>query len=63
VHLAICKASGIQVAVKVYHRSKLSRLNHYQVRREIRIHADLDHPNILRLVRCAAARAGGRCAC
>ena len=31
VHLAICKATGTQVAVKVYHRCKLSQLNHYQV--------------------------------
>jgi hypothetical protein len=57
VHLAIDKATGIQVAVKVYHRVKLSQLNHYQVQREIKIHAGLDHPNILRLVR---GRGGGR---
>ncbi|KAI8468632.1 MAG: kinase-like domain-containing protein [Monoraphidium minutum] len=57
VHLAVCKATGIQVAVKVYHRCKLSQLNHYQlsqlnpyqVKREIRIHSELDHPNVLRL--------------
>lgn len=49
-HLALCKTTGIQVAVKVYHRCKLSQLNHYQVKREIRIHSCLDHPNILKLV-------------
>lgn len=57
VHLALDKATGIQVALKMYHRSKLSQLNQYQVKREIRIHSCLDHPNILRLVR-ARARPG-----
>jgi hypothetical protein len=51
VHLALDKATGIQVALKVYHRVKLSQLNQYQVKREIRIHSCLDHPNVLRLVR------------
>jgi serine/threonine protein kinase len=60
VHLAIDRATGIQVAVKVYHRVKLSQLNHYQVQREIRIHAGLDHPNILRLVSPRAAGLRGR---
>ncbi|GBF96529.1 aurora protein [Raphidocelis subcapitata] len=49
VHLALDKASGIQVALKVYHRVKLSQLNQYQVKREVRIHACLDHPNVLKL--------------
>jgi hypothetical protein len=34
----------------MYHRSKLSELNHFQVQREIRIHAGLDHRNIIPLV-------------
>jgi serine/threonine protein kinase len=51
VHLAICKATGAQVAIKVYHRCKLSQLNNYQVHREIRIHSCLDHKNVLQLVR------------
>lgn len=50
VHLAICKATGIQVAIKVYHRCKLSQLNNYQVQREIRIHSCLAHPYIVQLV-------------
>ncbi|KAF8065557.1 hypothetical protein HT031_003158 [Scenedesmus sp. PABB004] len=49
VHLAICKATGTQVAIKVYHRCKLSQLNNYQVQREIRIHSCLDHKNVLAL--------------
>lgn len=35
VYLAIDRATGLQVAVKSYHRHKLSALNHYQVRRGI----------------------------
>jgi hypothetical protein len=31
VYLAIDRATGLQVAVKSYHRHKLSALNHYQV--------------------------------
>jgi aurora kinase len=50
VHLAIDKATGTQVAIKVYHRCKLSQLNNYQVQREIRIHSCLDHKNVLQLV-------------
>jgi aurora kinase len=50
VHLAICKTTGIQVAIKVYHRCKLSQLNNYQVQREIRIHGALSHAYILELV-------------
>lgn len=50
VHLAICKATGTQVAIKVYHRCKLSQLNNYQVQREIRIHSCLDHKHVLQLV-------------
>lgn len=67
VHLAICKATGAQVAIKVYHRCKLSQLNNYQVHREIRIHSCLDHKNVLQLVRvprvktaAAATRPPGR---
>lgn len=58
VHLAICKATGLQVAIKVYHRCKLSQLNNYQVQREIRIHSCLDHKNVLQLVSGATRRGG-----
>ncbi len=57
VHLAICKATDIQVAIKVYHRCKLSQLNNYQVQREIRIHSCLDHRNVLQLVSKGGNRA------
>ncbi|KAF6254672.1 hypothetical protein COO60DRAFT_297186 [Scenedesmus sp. NREL 46B-D3] len=50
VHLAIDKATGTQVAIKVYHRCKLSQLNNYQVQREIRIHSCVDHKNVLQLL-------------
>jgi len=58
VHLAVDKATGIQVALKVYHRVKLSQLNQYQVKREIRIHSCLDHPNVLKLVSCLGRALG-----
>jgi serine/threonine protein kinase len=58
VHLAICKATGTQVAIKVYHRCKLSQLNNYQVHREIRIHSCLDHKNVLQLVRMHRSNLG-----
>jgi serine/threonine protein kinase len=56
VHLAIDKATGTQVAIKVYHRCKLSQLNNYQVQREIRIHSCLDHKNVLQLVSKSAVQ-------
>lgn len=34
VYLASCKISGNQVAVKLYHKNKLSELNFFQVSRE-----------------------------
>jgi hypothetical protein len=40
-----------QAAIKVYHKCKLSDLNCFQILREIRIHAGLDHKNIIHLVR------------
>lgn len=40
-----------QVAVKLYHKSKLSELNYFQIGREIRIHSQLDHKYIVQLVR------------
>ena len=50
VYLATCRSSGNQVAVKLYHKNKLSELNYFQVSREIRIHSSLDHKNIIQLV-------------
>ncbi len=34
----------------MYHKAKLSELNYFQISREIRIHSQLDHQNILQLV-------------
>ena len=50
VYLANCRTSGNQVAIKLYHKNKLSELNYFQVSREIRIHSSLDHKNIIQLV-------------
>ncbi|GAX74015.1 hypothetical protein CEUSTIGMA_g1465.t1 [Chlamydomonas eustigma] len=49
VYLASCRTSGLQVAIKLYHKNKLSELNYYQVSREIGIHSSLDHNNIIQL--------------
>ncbi|KAG2453438.1 hypothetical protein HYH02_001661 [Chlamydomonas schloesseri] len=49
VYLGTCRTSGNQVAVKLYHKQKLSELNHFQVAREITIHSSLDHKNIIQL--------------
>ncbi|EFJ45397.1 serine/threonine protein kinase [Volvox carteri f. nagariensis] len=49
VYLGTCRTTGNQVAVKLYHKNKLSELNHYQVAREITIHSGLDHKHIIQL--------------
>ncbi|KAG2439374.1 hypothetical protein HXX76_004731 [Chlamydomonas incerta] len=49
VYLGTCRTSGNQVAVKLYHKQKLSELNHFQVAREITIHSSLDHKNIIQM--------------
>ncbi len=43
----------------MYHKQKLSELNYFQISREIRIHSQLDHQNIVQLV-SATQGAGGR---
>ena len=55
VYLATCRTTGNQAAVKLYHKSKLSELNFFQVGREINIHGSLNHKNILQLV-CLCGR-------
>lgn len=50
VYLASDKTTGNQVALKQYHKNKLSELNMFQVAREIKIHSILNHENILQLV-------------
>lgn len=58
VYLATCRTTGNQVAVKLYHKSKLSELNHFQVSREVRIHGNLDHKHIVQLVRASDLELG-----
>lgn len=53
VYVATCRLTGNQAAIKMYHKNKLSELNKFQVQREIRIHAGLDHKHIIQLVRAA----------
>lgn len=48
---AFCKKTSQPLAIKTYKKRKLSPLNRCQVAREIHIHAQLDHPNIIALVR------------
>ena len=45
------RGSNTAVAVKMYFKSKMTSLNLHQVQREIMIHAQLDHPNVIALVR------------
>lgn len=47
---AFCKKTSQPLAIKTYKKRKLSPLNRCQVAREIHIHAQLDHPNIIALV-------------
>ncbi|KAK9815326.1 hypothetical protein WJX72_001838 [[Myrmecia] bisecta] len=46
---ATCRQSQIPIALKLYRKARLSDLNWYQVEREIRIHAALQHENIIQL--------------
>jgi serine/threonine protein kinase len=48
---AFCKKTSAPLAIKTYKKRKLSPLNRCQVAREINIHAQLDHPNVIALVR------------
>jgi aurora kinase len=48
---AFCKKTSAPLAIKTYKKRKLSPLNRCQVAREINIHSQLDHPNVIALVR------------
>ncbi|KAG2429645.1 hypothetical protein HXX76_010873 [Chlamydomonas incerta] len=48
-YMATDRISGIQVALKLYRKRKLSVLNRYQVEREVRLHINLHHENIIHL--------------
>ncbi|PSC70705.1 aurora other [Micractinium conductrix] len=43
------KPSGATVALKSYSKRRLSTLNWYQVEREVRLHSQLRHPNVISL--------------
>jgi len=46
---AFCKTTRTPVAIKAYKKSRLSKLNDFQVRREVAMHAALVHPNVIDL--------------
>eukprot|EP00775_Hariotina_reticulata_P007067 gene7067-7280_t len=46
---AFCKKTSLPLAIKTYKKRKLSALNRRQVAREVTIHAQLDHPNVIAL--------------
>ncbi len=66
VYYAVCKLSGTPVALKAYHKVRLTELNLFQIQREITIHSSVDHRNIIQLVRvqyrlrCICMHDGGR---
>eukprot|EP01025_Chloroclados_australasicus_P056133 TRINITY_DN68_c0_g1_i1.p1 TRINITY_DN68_c0_g1~~TRINITY_DN68_c0_g1_i1.p1 ORF type:complete len:610 (-),score=23.29 TRINITY_DN68_c0_g1_i1:514-2343(-) len=46
---AIDRVSGMHVAIKSYDVSQLSLIEQTQVAREVKLHANLTHPNVIRL--------------
>lgn len=48
-HQAQDQVSGAIVALKVYHMSKLNNISSHQVAREVRLHAAMEHENIIAL--------------
>lgn len=49
VYKGLCKSSGVVVCLKVYKLSNLCELNRFQVYREVRLHASLQHENVVQL--------------
>lgn len=47
VYYAICRKSTQPVAIKMYLKAKLSKLNRKQVEREVILHSSLNHPHII----------------
>jgi len=47
VYYALCRKSCLPVAIKMYNKAKLTKLNRRQVEREINIHSSLSHPHII----------------
>lgn len=56
---AFCKWSMSIVAIKMYDTTKLHDLSRHQLGREIRLHASLDHRQVIRL-HAAFAQVGQR---
>lgn len=52
VYHAFCRKSAIPVALKIYKKRKLGILNMRQVEREIQIHIQIQHANVVDLVGC-----------
>ncbi|KAK9839488.1 hypothetical protein WJX81_005063 [Elliptochloris bilobata] len=46
---AVCRQSLLPLVLKLYRKSRLSELNWYQVEREIKIHSQLFHQNVIAL--------------
>jgi aurora kinase len=49
VYRAVCKRSGITVALKLYKRSMLNDMERHQIAREIWLHIQLNHSSIIAL--------------
>lgn len=49
VYKGMCKSSGTLVCLKIYKLSSLCELNRFQVYREVRLHASLQHENVVQL--------------
>lgn len=50
VYLATCKSAPDRpFVIKMYHKERLNKANMKQVEREIKIHSELKHPNIVQL--------------
>lgn len=50
VYYGVCRKSCLPCAIKMYNKSKLTRLNKHQVDREVNIHSSLKHPHIIDFV-------------
>lgn len=55
VYKAVLRGTSMPVAIKMYFKAKMTHLNVHQVHREVQIHQQLEHPNIISLVRICAA--------
>ncbi|PNH09599.1 Serine/threonine-protein kinase Aurora-3 [Tetrabaena socialis] len=49
VYKAVCRASGEVVVLKIYHLMSVCDLYKYQIYREVRVHSNLSHENVVHL--------------